>query len=148
MIIKTTRFGEYEYQMEDVLTFPNGIPGFKDRSKYVLVADEESPFMYLQAVDDGELSFIMVSPFDFFPEYEFELDENVKSELGIQSESDLRILNIINVRDELASATINLAAPVVINVRVKQGLQYILADGDYSIRQPLFSPILEVTRRG
>ncbi|RIX47298.1 flagellar assembly protein FliW [Paenibacillus nanensis] len=142
MILETTRFGQYEYQAEDVLHFENGIPGFKDHREFLLIEDNESPFMYLQSIKDGGLAFIVVSPFDFFPEYEFELNDLIKSELDIKSESDLRILNIISVRDELASATINLAAPVVVNVRMKQGTQYILADGSYSIRQPLFSPII------
>lgn len=143
MKMKTSRFGEYEYQLDDVLTFSKGLPGFREHHRFVLIKVEGSPFMYLQAVEDGELAFIVVSPFEFFAEYEFNLNELIKLELNIQSEKDLVILNVISVKEDLESATINLAAPIVVNMNNRRGLQYILSDSNYSIRQPLFSPLIE-----
>ncbi|MEK3883896.1 flagellar assembly protein FliW [Paenibacillus sp. PL2-23] len=139
MKINTVRFGEYEYSRNDLITFSNGIPGFKERHEYVLVEIEESPFIYLQSVDDGELAFIIVSPFEFFPHYEFELNDIVKTELDVRSQNELLIFNIVSVREELVAATVNLAAPIILNTRTKRAAQYILADSKYSIRQPLFT---------
>lgn len=146
MIIETTRFGEIECQDEEVLTFINGIPGFKEQRKYTLVMIEESPFMYLQSLDEGSLAFIVVSPFDFFPKYEFELPEHIKAEADIHELENVQIVNIVSIQEELSKATINLAAPIIINLANKTGLQYILPIETYSIHQPLFSTSLAAGR--
>lgn len=65
LIIETTRFGRFEYEESSIITFQNGIPGFKNLVKYILVAIEESPFNYLQSIEDGSVTFIVVSPFEF-----------------------------------------------------------------------------------
>ncbi|MFD0957915.1 flagellar assembly protein FliW [Paenibacillus chungangensis] len=139
MIIQTTQLGKIEYQHKDVITFIKGIPGFKEQRKYVTVKIEDSPFMYLQSVDKEELAFIVVSPFEFFPDYEFELSATVKDDLNIQQEADLLIVNIVTIRDDLAKATINLAAPIILNVKEQLGMQYIISDKMYSTRQLLFA---------
>lgn len=146
MIIATKIFGDYEYKPEEIITFRNGIPGYKEYSAFVWIAVEDSPFQYMQSVDNGGLSFIVTTPFVFFPKYEFDLSDNVKSELDIQSEADLQIYTIVSVRDSLEKATANLAAPIVVNTRTKLGTQYILSDTQYSIQQPLFAAITESGR--
>lgn len=143
MVIETTRFGGVEYQKEKIITFSSGIPGFKHFQSYIIVTLEESPFHYLQSVDEGSLAFITVNPFDFIPKYEFELPEQVKEEMNIQSEDSLQVLNIVNVQGELATATINLAAPIIINTAERIGMQYILPDSNYSIHHSLFAEALK-----
>ncbi|GBG07194.1 flagellar assembly protein FliW [Paenibacillus agaridevorans] len=147
MLLQTSRFGALEIQRNDVYDFQQGIPGFKDLHKYMLIEIDDSPFKYLQSVDNGELSFIVVSPFEFFENYEFILPQEVQTILDIEDEKQVRILNIISIREELASATINLAAPIVMNTERMKGMQYILPDGSYSIHQPLFNAI-EVVKGG
>lgn len=144
MMIHTSRFGELECQEGQIIHFSAGIPGFKKYQQYMIVTIEDSPFQYLQSIDDGTLAFILVSPFEFYPEYEFELHEQIKSEMNIQSEASILIYNIVNVRGELATATINLAAPIIINKRGNIGVQYILSDDSYSIHQPLFAKSLPI----
>lgn len=144
MIIQTTRFGEIECKDEELLTFTHGIPGFKEFLKYFLIVIEDSPFMYLQSLEDESLAFIVVSPFDFFPDYEFVLPEPIEQEMNVKQTTDIKILNIISVHGDLATATLNLAAPLIINLANRTGMQYIISDEKYSIRQPLFADSLIV----
>ncbi|SFF38612.1 flagellar assembly factor FliW [Paenibacillus algorifonticola] len=139
MIIETTRFGSLEYETEQVITFISGIPGFKQFQRYTIVSIEESPFQYLQSVEEGSLAFIIVSPFDFINEYEFELSEQIKDELRIESAESLQIYSIVRVTEDLASATINLAAPIIINTACNYAVQYILSNDHYSVQYPLFA---------
>lgn len=48
-------------------------------------------------------------------------------------------MSIVSIQGDLAKATINLSAPIIINEMNNYGVQYILADSTYSVRQPLFS---------
>lgn len=139
MVIETSRFGILDYEEEKMIRFSGGIPGFKDYEKYMIVTLADSPFQYLQSVEEGALAFIMASPFDFFQEYEFEITEQLKSEMNIRNNEDIQVYNIVNVQGDLASATMNLAAPVIINKNESIGIQYILPNGSYSIHEPLFT---------
>ncbi|OUS75148.1 hypothetical protein B1748_18595 [Paenibacillus sp. MY03] len=139
MLMQSSRLGEIEYDENEVISFKNGIPGFKEHKRFKVIAVEDSPFMYLHSIDDGALSFIIVSPFDFFQEYEFDLPDYVLDELSIAENSSLKIISIVTIRDNLANATINLAAPIIINVTSKRGIQYILPDGKYKVSQLLFT---------
>lgn len=146
MQLETTRFGVINYTEDDLYYFENGIPGFKDEKSYLLITVEESPFMYLQSVTTEAMSFIVASPFDFFKQYEFTLPANILEELKLADETDVKIVNIVNIKDELTSATINLGAPIVLNTKDRLAMQYILADGRYAIHQPLFGEL--VTKKG
>ncbi|WP_341279876.1 flagellar assembly protein FliW [Paenibacillus sp. FSL H8-0537] len=143
MIVETTRFGSLEYSPEQIISFVVGIPGFKQYDKFMIVGIEDSPFQYLQSLEDGELAFIIVSPFEFFPNYEFDLSEQVKEELEIKDGESLEIYNIVRVPEELSSATINLLAPIIMNTTKQMAVQYILPNSPYSIQHQLFSDDLK-----
>ncbi|GGG84442.1 flagellar assembly protein FliW [Paenibacillus radicis (ex Gao et al. 2016)] len=142
MIVQTTRFGEVDCSDEEVIVFAGGIPGFKQYTKYMLVKVEESPFDYLQSLEDAALAFIIAEPFAFFPNYEFELPEQLQVEMNLEDSKNIQVFNIVNVKGDLVTATINLAAPVIINMQDRTGMQFILSDASYSIHQPLFAAAL------
>lgn len=139
MIIESSRFGAFEYTETDVVMFPNGIPGFKTYKKYIFIEIEESPFVYMQSIEDGDITFIVVSPFDFYREYEFEIPEHIRSEMKLNDQKMIKVYSIVSIREKLANATMNLTAPLIINNTNRTGMQYILSDGVYSVRHPLFS---------
>lgn len=139
MKIETARLGAIEYEESRVITFSQGIPGFKDCKKYILIEIEDSPFMYLQSIEEGNVTFVVASPFEFYQQYEFEIPSHVKLELQLLDQKNVKVFNIVTVRNQLSEATINLVAPIIINDDNKAGVQHILAEGEYSLRHPLFS---------
>ncbi|MFF2092614.1 flagellar assembly protein FliW [Paenibacillus sp. NPDC058174] len=138
MIIESTRFGAFEYEESSIIHFANGIPGFKDNKNYILADIEDSPFVFMQSVEDEDLTFIVASPFDFHEAYEFELPQHLKTELQLQDESHIKVYNIVTISGLLDTATMNLIAPIIINTAERNGVQYILSEGNYSIKHPLF----------
>ena len=93
-----------------MICFPQGIPGFPEYKKYTMISLEDSPFYFLQSVDEGSLSFVLASPFEFFPDYEFELKTDVLHELGNPEPEQIGVLNIVTIKDGIEGATANLAA--------------------------------------
>lgn len=141
MNIQTSQFGPIEIEDSRVLTFNRGIPGFEEEKEYVLLpADEagESPFFFLQSIRSAELSFFLVDPFSFFPEYDIKLEEQLVERLELEEPTDAIVLATVSVTGDMKDATTNLKAPIVINNRKKLGMQIVLDNKTYEIKQPLF----------
>ncbi|WP_240941867.1 flagellar assembly protein FliW [Paenibacillus sp. HB172176] len=121
--------------------FEAGIPGFEQLRHFVFEdVGDELPMKLMKAEEDPNISLLVVSPFLFYPEYEWELAESVKQELDIREQGDVEIWSIITIPTDPSKATINLLAPILLNTRMQRGKQLILHDHAYSTRAPLARP--------
>jgi flagellar assembly factor FliW len=122
------------------ITFREGLPGFEDKQQFMLeFLEEGSPLCRLQSAEDMDLAFILADPFVFYPSYEFQLPEHVIEELQIQSPADIMVLVVVNAQGELATAMVNLVAPIVIHMESGQAKQVILTNTEYLTRHPLLT---------
>lgn len=138
MKLETLRFGEMEIDEQQIVRFPEGIPGFELLQRYVWVTlGEEVPFAVMQSIDDGEISFIVTNPFLYHPEYEFDLPASDQDDLQVDETAKVEIWSIVSVGDDLQEATVNLKAPVVVNRKDNVGKQVILHDYPYQTKQRL-----------
>lgn len=139
MNVHTARFGELDIREQDIVQFEQGIPGFENLRRFALVIIEDhAPFSYLQSVDDGEVSFIITDPFEFFPEYECDIPEQIVEGLKIISADQVIVRVIVSINGQLESATANLLAPVIVNSGGQLGKQVVLAKTNYTTRHSLF----------
>ena len=143
MKIKTTRFGEIDIADEKVLHFPDGIIGFHSLKRFVLLGKEERLVMWLQAVDNPKIAFIVVNPFLFETDYNPRLSHEDLPYLKVESSKDLHMLAIVVVPEDPQKMTANLLGPVVVNIKEKIGKQVILLDGDYSVKHPIVKDMME-----
>jgi flagellar assembly factor FliW len=138
MKLLTSRFGEIDIEMEKRLTFSQGIPGFEDKRKFILLQpDLEIPFSFLQSVEDGDLAFLVTDPFLYFPEYQFDLPEGVQEEMSIQHPEEIMIRSIVSIHPETQEFALNLLAPIIVNTNAKNGKQVILHDSSYKTKHPI-----------
>lgn len=121
------------------LRFPGGLPGFPDLERYALVqwGDESSPFSLLRSLESDELSFVVVPPALFFPDYAPEIADDTVAEIGIGSADDAMLLVIVTVREPVTESTANLLGPLVVNVNTLEGIQAVLDPERYSAVAPL-----------
>ncbi|WP_050179824.1 flagellar assembly protein FliW [Domibacillus robiginosus] len=139
MKIQTKYHGEQTIEQSDILTFSNGIPGFEGEKKFVLLAfPDNDVFSALQSVSTPDLSFIVTDPFSFFIDYNVKIDDATIEALSIEREEDVKLFNILTVRDPFQETTANLQAPVVINKKTNSGRQLILTGTPYETRHNLF----------
>ena len=141
--IKTSRFGEIEVDEKDVLTLPSGLIGFPELKSYVLLDHdkEESPFKWLQSLDDGAIAFVLINPLLFKPDYTVEVTEAEVSDLDIQKEEDAIISVIITMPSNPQNMTANLKAPLVFNLANRKGKQMILNNSDYTTRHNVMEEV-------
>lgn len=138
MIIQTKYHGETTLEADHIITFESGIPGFLEEKKFLLLPlDEETSFFILQSVQTPGIAFVVTSPFFFFKDYEFDLDESTKERLNIRSEQDVEVLVILTVKEPFNSSTANLKAPIILNRKTKLGKQLILNQTDHTTKHRL-----------
>ncbi|AWX58588.1 flagellar assembly protein FliW [Brevibacillus brevis] len=120
------------------LFFEDGIPGFSHLQFFQLIQEEESPFFLIQSTEEKDIGFWVVNPFSFFPDYRFTLPEVSKEALRMEADSPVVVFSIVTIRGK-NQASVNLKAPIVLNLANRMGKQVILQEDSYPIRQPLFS---------
>ncbi len=134
MKVSTKFFGELEVQDKDIINFAEGIPGFKELTKYALIHDEGTDFSYLQSVDNKSVCFIIVPPALVVGNYDIEICEDTVEKLEIDKEEDVLLYAILTIPDDLNKMTANLKAPIIINRKNGKGKQEILDDDRYEIK--------------
>lgn len=135
MKIETRLFGEVEIDETSIIIFEKGIPGFEGSLKFALLDIEDSIMKCLQSIEDKNMCLIVINPFDYIKDYEINLSADEIKRLQITKEEDVLIFNILNIKEDKVTA--NMLAPIVVNVIKKLGVQIILQDSNYSIRQEI-----------
>jgi flagellar assembly factor FliW len=122
-----------------VLTFAEPLPGFPGHFDYVLVPAESGGHVFwLQSVAPAGPRFLAVPAEGFFPDYAPSLPGPACVELGLDDPDQAHLLCLVTVpQGDVASATANLRAPVVVNPATSQARQVVLHDGRHPIRRPL-----------
>jgi len=140
MKINTVRFGEIEVEDTRVYNFVLPIIGFNELRKFVIIdTGTDNFFKWLQSVEDPALAFPVVSVFSMNVDYSIDLPDNVVDILKIQNVESLLVLNIASIPQENPQGTtINLLAPIIINLDEKLAGQVILSGSGYDISFPLF----------
>lgn len=137
MALETTRFGALEIDLDSVISFPDGLPGFPEvRGVTLIKVSDDQPFYWLQDIDRGDLAFLAVIPWEYFPEYELALSDEDESALKVEDPGDLLVLTLVTVDRDVPLVTANLLGPIVINQANRLARQTVLL-GDHSTRTPL-----------
>ncbi|HOJ47959.1 MAG TPA: flagellar assembly protein FliW [Bacillota bacterium] len=139
MLIKTKDFEYIEISEEDIISFPNGVYGFEDTKKFVILKNPENIWMmYLQSAENEDPRFILLDPFMIFEDYNPLLPEGAFELLGASDKKDLNFFVVTVVPENIKDMTVNLKSPVVINFDKKIGAQVILENKEYTVRTRVF----------
>lgn len=139
MKIATKFLGEVEISEQDILTFEHGLLGLEDEKKFVLLPiDADLPLAMLQSVDNVEIGFVVAYPFAFKKDYSFDISEDDRNQLQIEKEENVLTYVIVTMKETLQESTMNLLAPLIINMDKKCGKQIVLQDNkSYPLRYPM-----------
>src|SRR5699024_5299944 len=138
MKIGTKYIGEIELEQEHIIEFQTGLPGFLDEKRFVLLNIPcNTVFQTLHSVITPNLTFVVTDTYFIYQDYTFELDDNMIAYLKLETERDVKVLSIVTLKKPFDESTINLKAPIIINVNSNQGKQYILNDDTYLTKAPI-----------
>jgi len=138
--LDTAKFGKIEIDKKSIFNFVSPIIGFKDLKKYTIIDYKpDSPFKWLQSMEDMELAFPITLCSFFNIDYQFDIPDEEAEKLGIESADDVLVFNIANIPStNPQGATINMLAPIVVNLSNRKAMQIILKNTNFEVRHKLF----------
>lgn len=144
MIVTTMHFGEVEVSEDSIIHFEEGIPGFEDLKRFVVLDydDAGETFKILQSVDNSHTAFAVVNPFEVRSDYELTVDETTIENLGIKDTNELAICSIVTIPDKITKMSANLLSPVVINTTNNKAKQMIMHNSSYTTKHYILDEIL------
>jgi flagellar assembly factor FliW len=144
MDIYTTRFGTLSVHPQDELLFEQGLLGLEGCRRWVVLTDAENPALgWLQSIDHGHVALGIVSPRRFVPAYQLRVDRDDLRPLELDTVRDAEVVVIASRHS--SGLTLNLRAPLVINVEKKRGCQVIAKDA-HPVQFPVTAAPLQLRR--
>lgn len=110
-----------------------------EEKEFCILPLEGTELYVLQSVRTQEVAFIITDSFILFPQYEFDVPEEVMETLKIESEKDVASFVILTVREPFQETTANLQAPLIINQTKKLGKQVILNHPAYQTKHKILN---------
>ncbi len=138
MKLKSKLLGTVEYSNDSIIKFEEGLIGITDKKDFLFIEKEDFlPFSYLQSVNDPDFSLIVINPFFVDKEYNYEISKDDLKSLSIKDDSDFFIVAIVVFSNNIENITVNLRAPIVINIKTKKSKQVLLLNDNYDIEESL-----------
>lgn len=141
MKAKTRIFGEIDIQDDKIITLERGMIGFPEMQKFTLIYDEEkgnaSHIMWFQSMEEPQTAFPVINPVKIKEDYNPTVSEELLRPLGEMQPEDTFVLVTVTVPKEIENMSINLKAPIIINMRNNKAAQIIVED-DLPVRYKIY----------
>lgn len=124
MKLQTKQFGEIEFDEDIIISFKEGMIGFENLNRFILIHKEEDIFYWLMSVDEPEITFPLFS--------------TRLLEYDIPEKGEFEAFGIVRLNKEPSEITVNLKAPIYINQQERRGEQVILDSDKFPIDYQLF----------
>jgi flagellar assembly factor FliW len=141
--VPSQALGAIEVRPESVIAMVEPLAGFPDTTQYALIehtrqgGSAAGSVFWLQAVERPFHAFVVTDPWGVHPEYAPEISDADAQQLGLTSFEDARVFGILTVPRNPSEITINLRAPVVVNVAQRLAKQVVVLNDQYSTRHPM-----------
>ena len=138
----TRLFGTIDVADEKIITMQRGMIGFPDLKHFALIFDEEKKdkkfkIMWLQSMDDGDIAFPVADPLTVKADYLPSVSEEILAPLGEMTLDNTYILVTVTVPKRVEDFSVNLKAPIVINIQTNTGAQIITED-EYPVKYKVY----------
>ena len=143
MTTETRLFGTITIEDEKLITFPEGIVGFPFLKQFALIHDaenENAPIMWLQSMDEPTFAMPVIEPQLVTDSYNPTVDDTYLEPLGELAEDQIYSLVTITVPAQIENMSVNLKAPIVINMANNKAVQIIVED-DFKVKHPIYETL-------
>lgn len=141
MKLQTKVFGEIEIDESKKLVFEQGVIGYPEYKEFFLLSDIEreskNTIRWLQAVEDPCFALPVIDPLIIRPEYNPSVEDEILEVLG-DLDSDFVVFSTIRVPSDITQMTVNLKAPIIVNVATQKGCQVIIEEAGCDVRVPVY----------
>lgn len=124
MKIKTLKFDEIEFTDDKILHFDEGLIGFENLKRYLLINEDNSFFYWLTSVDEPEIVFPLFPIRPLFDDY--------------NKIENFEPFGVVKLNQDISKISINLKAPVYLNQNERKGFQRIIDNDSFPFDYKLF----------
>lgn len=147
----TRLFGKIEIEDEKIITFEQGIIGFPYMKHFALIFDvedgKEAKIKWLQSMDEECFAMPVMSPYELVPDYHPSVSDETWQTLGEIRDEDMLVLVTVTVPTDITQMSINLKAPVVVNLATNKASQVIVED-EYSVKYKIYDKVKDGKKEG
>jgi len=131
---------------ENIFHFPEGLPAFEYIKEFVfLFKPDTTPFIYMQALNPADITFVCIDPFLIHPDYKPRICDADVSFLHLKRPEDALVLSIVTVRPDVAETTANLQGPVIVNMQTSIGKQIVCENQKYPLRYKIWEALNKIS---
>jgi len=144
--VNTNAFGKIAIEDEKIIRFEHGILGFPDLKDFTLIYNIdkgiESSIKWLQSLDEPNFAMPVMNPNLVMDDYVPMFDRDLLKPLGANLDPEnLMMLVTVTVPKDITQTTVNLKAPIIVNVEERKAVQLISDDDTYSIKYAIYDKI-------
>jgi flagellar assembly factor FliW len=138
MKLNTPHLGELTFDASSIFRFPNGLIGFEDLKRYVLVTHPDlRPFTWMVAIDEPDVSFALADPSYFLGTRQAPLSRLDAETLDLDEDDEVTAHVIVTFPSGDGPLLGNVKGPVVLNRTNRLGSQMVLTDEALRHEQPV-----------
>ncbi len=145
MVAETKFFGTIDIDDDKIITFPMGIIGFENLTKFALIYDSEreerSKISWLQSMEEPLMVLPVINPIDICDEYTPVIEDELLKSIGDPADIDVLIFVSMTIPSDLTKMTANLKAPFIINTAERSAMQIIVENADYEVKYNVYDAI-------
>ncbi|MCR4754531.1 MAG: flagellar assembly protein FliW [Lachnospiraceae bacterium] len=142
MEYNTRLFGKIDVKEDKIIEFPKGILGFEDLKKFTLTFDSEksSPtgLNFLVSLDEPAFMMPVVTAVAVKPDYAPQISAEVENAIGPLTENNVLVLVTMTIPSDITQMTVNLNAPIIINIETNKAVQTMVENEGYDIKYPIY----------
>lgn len=141
MDVKTKSGKIISVDNEHILNFPEGLFGFELYHQYAIYDSEYPPFVWMQSIEEQNLTFLIVDPFLICNDYELDVDDKQLLKIGIKSPLDVIVMTIVTIPQGEGVVTANLQGPIIINKNTKECIQVVLNSSKWTTKHDIIKAL-------
>ncbi|MFQ5828076.1 MAG: flagellar assembly protein FliW [Candidatus Methylomirabilia bacterium] len=127
--LRSPKLGPVSFRTDDVIHFPEGIPGFETLNKFLLVTRTEcEPFIFLTSLERPEIALPLLPPTLVQPGW--------APPFAPSGPGDLAWYAVVIIAPNATAIMPNLRAPILIDLRDRIGRQVLLDDDNAPLGVP------------
>ena len=135
-------FGKIDVKDEKVIEFPQGILGFEELKRFTLVFDSEKSeatgLNFMVSLDDPAFMMPVVTAVAVKPDYSPKISAEVEKAIGPLTEENVLVLVTMTIPSDITQMTVNLNAPIIINIDTNKAVQSMVENEGYDIKYPIY----------
>lgn len=145
MKVNTKVFGEIDIDAQLIINFENGIIGFPNLKRFILIFDEEdgvkSSIKWLQSLEEPGFALPVMDPLLMVEDYNPSIEDELLKPLENLNAESMLVLVTVTVPKDIKGISINLRAPIIINTENRKAAQMIVDGDEYPVKYYIYDKI-------